>query len=76
LNKQIEEYVKKGYRVQTQTPSTAQLVKPKSFSLFWAFVWFLLFGFGLVIYLLHYVAKKDKAIYIEVNEEGKVTVRK
>ena len=75
LNEEIEKYVRKGYRVQSQTATTVQLIKPKSFSFFWAFVWFLLLGFGLVIYLLHYVAKKDEAVYIEIDEEGKVTVR-
>ena len=66
LQTQINEYVRKGYHVQSQTGTTAQLVKPKSFSFGWAFLWFLLLGFGLLIYILYYVSKKDETVYLYI----------
>jgi len=70
LQHEINSYVKKGYRVISQTDTTAQLVKPKKFSLFWAIIGIL------IIYLLWYLAKRDKQIYIEVTLTGKVITRK
>ena len=66
LQTQINEYVRKGYHVQSQTETTAQLVKPKSFSFGWAFLWFLLLFFGLLIYILYYVSKKDETVYLYI----------
>jgi capsule polysaccharide export protein KpsE/RkpR len=37
-----------------------QLVKPKKFSFIWALVWFLLFGIGLIVYLLYYGASATR----------------
>ena len=54
LQREIAKYMRKGFRVVSQTDTTAQLMKPKSFSFLWAFLWFLLFGFGLIVYLLYY----------------------
>ncbi len=52
--------------------SVAQLVKPKKFSFLWAILWFLLFGVGLVVYLLYYAGKKDQTVYLEINERGRI----
>ncbi len=54
LRHEISERVEEGYRVQHTTETTALLVKPKTFSFFWAFVWFLLFGVGILIYFHRY----------------------
>ena len=74
LQTQINEYVRKGYVVQSQTETSAQLVKPKGFSFFWAFLWFLLLGIGLLIYILYYLSKKDQTVYLYV-ENGQVLRR-
>ena len=74
LQEHIGWYVRQGYRVASQTETTAQLVKPKRFSFVWALGWFLLFGIGLIVYLLYYAAKKDKAIYLTVQADGTVHV--
>jgi len=58
LQAEINQYVRKGYQVVSQTETTAQLVKPKRFSL----VWFFLF-FG-IFYLPYYIAKRDKTVYL------------
>lgn len=63
-----------GYRVVSQTDTSAQLVKPKSFGCLWASLWFLVFGIGLLFYLFYYWAKKDRIIFISVDEYGKVIV--
>jgi hypothetical protein len=62
----IQSLVKKGWRVIQQTNTSASLVKPKKFSFFWAFMWFLVAGFGLVVYLIYYAAKRDENLYIQV----------
>ncbi|HXC75844.1 MAG TPA: hypothetical protein VNU19_02225 [Candidatus Acidoferrum sp.] len=73
LQTEVGNYVKKGYRVASQTPKTAQLVKPKKFSFWWALAWFLLLGVGLIVYLLYYGGKKDHQIYLTVDEGGRIS---
>ena len=74
LQEHIDWYVNQGYRVVSQTDTSAQLVRPKTFSFVWAFLWFLCLGFGLIVYLLYYAAKKDKAVYL-ASAGGSVTAR-
>ena len=61
-----------GYRVESRTPTTAQLVRPKKVSFLWALLWFLLFGIGILVYVAYYLAKSDQTVYLEVDDEGKV----
>ena len=75
LQGQIGVYVGRGYRVVSQTETTAQLVKPKVFSCFWAIVWFLLAVFPFIVYIILYAAKRDNQIYIQVQPDGRVTYR-
>lgn len=72
LQKEVNKYISRGYRVVSQTGTTAQLMKPKSFSFFWAVAWFLLFGVGILIYLFYYWSKKDETVYLQVDEQGRV----
>jgi hypothetical protein len=74
LDEEVRKYVHRDYRVESRSATTAQMVKPKKFSFFWAFVWFLLFGVGVLIYLFYYYAKKDETAYIEVDGQGKISV--
>ena len=75
LQDQIAKYSRKGYQIVSQTDTTAQMRKPKIFSFLWAFLWFLLFGVGILVYIFYYMAKKDTIVFIEVSEEGRVRVR-
>ncbi len=75
LQQEITKYVRKGFHVVSQTETTAQLVKPKNFSLLWALLWFLLFGIGLIIYLIWYWSRRDQTVYLEVSPMGKITRR-
>jgi hypothetical protein len=72
LDQAIARYSSQGYRVTTRSDTTAQLFRPKKFSFFWALLWFLVFGIGLIVYLLYYAAKKDSVIFLEVDETGRV----
>ena len=60
LDAEVMKYARMGYEVRARTQTTAQLVKPKKFSFIWALVWFLLFGIGLIIYLLYYWASASR----------------
>lgn len=73
LAKEIERYVKQGYRVINQTDTTAQLVRPKAFSCLAATLWTLLFGIGLIFYLFWYASKKEDTIYLQL-VDGRVKV--
>lgn len=75
LQHEIGNYLKHGFRVISQTDTTAQLIKPKKFSFFWAFIWFLALGIGLLVYIIYYMAKKDQQIYLSVDENGRITKR-
>lgn len=66
LQTHIDWYVRQGHRVQSQTETSAQLIKPKVFSFVWAFLWLLAFGIGLIVYLLYYAAKRDKSVYLSI----------
>ena len=72
LQAEVSKYVRDGYRVQSQTDTTAQLIKPKKFSWLIFLVLLLIVGFG-IIYLIYYLVKKDKAVYLTVDEFGKVS---
>jgi len=75
LQREINGYLKRGFRVVSQTETTAQLLKPKTFSLLWALLWFLLAGIGLLVYLIWYWAKRDETVYLEVDDRGRVKRR-
>jgi len=67
LDQRIAMYVKHGYHVTERTEHSAQLVKPKKFSFFWATAWFLCFGVGILVYLFYYWSKRDQVVYLQDN---------
>lgn len=72
LEAQIRKYAMRGYVVRYKDATNAQMVKPKTFSFWWALVWLLTLGIGLVFYLLYYGAKRDHLLTLWVDEKGKV----
>ena len=72
LEEEISQYTGRGFFVRQRTATTAQLMRPKRFSFVWALLWFLVFGIGLVVYLIYYAAKQDQGRYLEVDEYGTV----
>ncbi len=66
LHTQIRLAAERGFNIISQTPTTAQLVRNKSFSCLIATISFLFFGIGVVIYLFYFLAKRDQTIYLDV----------
>lgn len=73
LDREIQKYVRSGYRVLSRSDTTAQLVKPKKFSLLIAIIALLLAVLPFVLYLLWYMASKDKTIYLSIDATGRIT---
>ncbi len=67
LQQTILYYTQHDWVVISQTDTTAQLLKPKRFSFFWAIVWALLI-IGIVIYLLYYITKSETHLYLYVDD--------
>jgi hypothetical protein len=75
LQARINFYVGMGYRVISQTDTTAQLVRPKRFSLVWFLIWLLLL-IGWLFYLFyHLFLKREIQVYLSVDELGRVNER-
>jgi hypothetical protein len=73
LQHEIRRYVAEGYRVLSQSDSSAQLVKPKKFRFGLALV--LLFtAIGFLVYLIWFLSRRERAVYIEVSPSGQVLV--
>ena len=72
LQREIAKYARKGFQVVSQTDTTAQLIKPKSFSCLLAVLLLLIVLLPLVIYLIYYASKIDEAVYLEVDARGGV----
>ena len=66
-------YLALGYRPMARSANSVELVLPRSFSLGWAAVWFLLFGVGELVYLsYYYLFKKERTAYLLVGDDGQV----
>ena len=76
LQREINKYIRQGYRVINQTDTTAQLVRPKRFSCLWATFWLFMLIVGLLVYIFYYMSKRDEQIYILVDEYGRVQTRR
>ncbi len=72
LDGEIARYVEAGYRITERTPTSAQLVRPKTFSFVWAFLWFLALGVGVLVYVFYYLSKRDESVYLTTDERGEV----
>ncbi len=75
LSAEIARRTGQGWMLVSQTGTEAQMRKPKQFSFVWAFLWLLLFIFGLLVYLIYYMAKKDELVYLRA-QDGVVRVTK
>ena len=65
-------YTNNGYHVTQRDRLGIQLFKKKKFSYLSAFLWFLLLGVGLVIYILYYLVRGDYKETIIVDDNYKV----
>ncbi len=72
LKAQISIAVSRGYHVVSQTATTAQLIRQKTFSCLIATLALLLFGFPFIIYLFYYLSKKDDTVYLDIETQPSV----
>lgn len=72
LDKEVQSYVKQGYRVLSQTPTSAQLVKPKKFSFLVFIILLILMVLPALLYVLWFAVKKDESVYLTVDDRGKI----
>ena len=70
----IARYVAQGYRVTSQTPTTASLMKPKRFSVLMFLIWSCVIILPGILYVLYFWRKKDRTLYLYV-ENGRVMER-
>ena len=70
LAREIIEYVDQGWRVTSQTDTTAQLARDKRASCLVAFLLALLFILPAVLYLILY--KGTENLFLEVNGDGQI----
>lgn len=73
LQRMIARYTRYGYRLDSETETSASMVRPKKFSFLPALLWFLLFGVGILIYIFWYMSRSDDTIYLHT-EGGRVRV--
>jgi ABC-type Fe3+ transport system permease subunit len=77
LEREIQSWLRRGYVVVSQTGTSAQLRRPKRFSIVWALLWTCVAGVGLLVYLFyHLLLKKDHWAYLTVRPDGKVDVQR
>lgn len=61
------------WRLVIQNETSAQLIQPKTFSASIAILWFVLLPVvGLIFYVLYYAGKRDRHLYLTVDENGQV----
>jgi len=70
LNHLINRCVRQGYRVVSQTPTSAQLVMEKKFSCLIASLLFLFFAIPFFIYLFWYLAKREETLYLRLEQRN------
>jgi hypothetical protein len=73
LQEEIARRTAQGWVLVSRGAAEAQMRKPKRFSFVWAFLWFLAFGIGLLVYLFWHWAKSDQLIYLRA-VDGDVVV--
>ncbi len=74
LQREIARWTRRGFIVESQTDTTAQMRRPKKFSFLTALLGLLFLVVGLFIYLFWYMSKRDQVIFITVDEQGNVDV--
>lgn len=71
LQAAIAGYAAKGYTIQSQTDTAAQLVKPRRFGAWDLLLTLFTVGFWLIVFF----ARKGKRVYVSVNENGDLQVQ-
>lgn len=74
LEREIESYLSRGFRVLSRTDTTAQLIKPRRYDPTWGCLGFLTFGVFWVIGLLVFLMSKDQLVYLSLDASGQVLI--
>ena len=69
LHKRINAYLRRGFRVISETNKSVQLVKPKNFSCL-AFV--ILFCLGIIPGIIYYLICRDVTVHLDIDKYGKI----
>jgi hypothetical protein len=73
LGEKLISYVENGYRIVCRGDDWAQLWRPKRFNGFWFLLWTILgVGWGGLFYILYYISKGDRVVYIGLGTDGLV----
>jgi hypothetical protein len=73
MEEEIARLTRQGYVIINRTQTSAQLRRPKHFSIWWALFWFLIGGFGLPLYIAWYLlVKRDRLAFVRITPEGRV----
>jgi hypothetical protein len=73
LQAEIGRRTAQGWEIVSRGATEAQMRRPKRFSFGWALLWFLLFGVGLLVYLVWHWLKAEQLAYLRV-VDGKLVV--
>jgi hypothetical protein len=65
LRERIVYWTSRGFRVTSETPTSAQLVRPRRFNPA-EFI-------AMPIYLIEYLGQRDQTVYVSVGADGQVT---
>lgn len=72
LQVEMSKWISRGYRVQSQTDTNAQMLKGKRVD---GCLLIILLCLGVVPGLIYLVVQKDKTAYITIDERGKITIQ-
>lgn len=73
LQDEIARRTTQGWEIVSRSATEAQMRRPKRFSFGWALLWFLVFGVGLLVYLVWHWLKAEQLAYLRV-VDGKLVV--
>ena len=72
LQDHIDWYEDQGFQVVSQTDTSAELVKPKQFSIFLALLSFVFFFVGFFLYLIYHAVRRNITVHLVVQSDGTV----
>lgn len=73
LQAEIARRTTQGWEIVSRGATEAQMRRPKRFSFGWAFLWFLLLGVGVFVYLIWHWLKAEQLAYLRV-VDGEIVV--
>lgn len=72
LQDHIDWYEDQGFQVVSQTDTSAELVRPKQFSIFLALLSFMFFFVGFFLYLIYHAVRRNITVHLMVQSDGTV----